>query len=147
MPAVFHCCYFYLHTQLFSRCASSFKDSNATAAAATIINNVIIINVSVIIIGSNNNVCIVDINGTNRRPASLHKRKCRVVSVSLAGSGGKGKRASRRQGISATDEQTTTIATGECDSGHGGRKTEEREQAAVLHSGRKAFNRQQHIRF
>lgn len=27
---------------------------------------------------------IVDINGTNRRPASLHKRKCRVVSVSLA---------------------------------------------------------------
>lgn len=27
---------------------------------------------------------IVDINGTNRSPASLHKRKCRVVSVSLA---------------------------------------------------------------
>lgn len=29
-----------------------------------------------------------------------------------------GEKASRRQGISATDEQTTTIATGECDSGH-----------------------------
>lgn len=29
-------------------------------------------------------------------------------------------KASRRQGISATDEQTTTIATGECDSGHSG---------------------------
>lgn len=100
VPAVFHCCYFYLHTQLFSRCASSFKDSNATAAAATIINNVIIIIiVSVIIIGSNNNVCIVDINGTNRRPASLHKRKCRVVSVSLAvGERGRGEESKQATG-------------------------------------------------
>lgn len=60
-----------------------------------------------------------------------------------------GVKASRRQGISATDEQTTTIATGECDSVHwgGGGDGKGREPAAVLHSGRKAFNRQQHIRF
>lgn len=66
-------------------------------------HNIIIIIVSVIIISSSNNVCvcgayIVDINGTNRRPASLHKRKCRVVSVSLAVGerGGEGKPAGDR---------------------------------------------------
>lgn len=84
VPAVFRCCYFYLHTAyvflLHAVCASSFKDSDA---AAIIIIIVIIIIVVVVI----NNVCaayIVDINGTIRRPASLHKRKCRVVSVSQA---------------------------------------------------------------
>lgn len=89
VPAVFHCCYFYLHTQLFHGAPAVSRiptpqppppPSSTTSSSSS--SSASLLSAATTMCAAHTN--IVDINGTNRRPASLHKRKCRVVSVSLA---------------------------------------------------------------